>query len=235
MAVLLLAGGQGTRLGVSYPKGMYEVGLLSGKSLFQLQAERLLKIQRLAEQRTGRVCKAGICWYIMTSEGTINPTVEFFESHNYFGLDPNNVVVFQQGTLPCFSFEGKMLLASKYELQRAPDGNGGLYRALRREGILEDMRERGVTFVQLYCVDNVLVRVGDPIFAGYCLSRGAECANKVVPKGFPNEAVGITCKVDGKYQVVEYSEITHEAAESRRDDGSLTYSAANVCIHFFTR
>ena len=88
---------------------------------------------------------------------------------------------------------------------------------------------------QLYCVDNVLVRVGDPIFAGYCLSRGAECANKVVPKGFPNEAVGITCKVDGKYQVVEYSEITHQAAESREDDGSLTFSAANVCIHYFTR
>ena len=235
MAVLLLAGGQGTRLGVNFPKGMYEVGLLSGKSLFQLQAERLLKLQRLAEQKTGRTCNGGICWYIMTSEGTINPTVEFFESHNYFGLNPSNVVVFQQGTLPCFSFEGKMLLASKHELQRAPDGNGGLYRALKRDGILEDMRERGVTFVQLYCVDNILVRVGDPIFTGYCLSKGAECANKVVPKGFPSEAVGITCKVDGKYQVVEYSEITHKAAECREDDGSLTYCAANVCIHFFTR
>ena len=83
---------------------------------------------------------------------------------------------------------------------RAPDGNGGLYRALRNGGILADMGKRGVEFVQLFCVDNILVRVGDPVFTGYCISKKAECANKVVPKGFPEEAVGITCLVDGHYQ-----------------------------------
>jgi len=234
MAVLLLAGGQGTRLGVSYPKGMYKVGIPSDKSLFQLQAERLLKLQKLAEESCGCPSKNGIPWYIMTSEGTINPTLEFFQRNHYFGLDPQNVFVFQQGTLPCFSFEGKMLLATKSELQRAPDGNGGLYRALKNEGVLADMTKRGVEFVQLYCVDNILVRIGDPVFAGYCLSRKADVGNKVVPKGFPSEAVGITCKVNGRYQVVEYSEITENAAEMREEDGSLTYSAANICIHFFT-
>ena len=126
--------------------------------------------------------------------------------------------------MPCFAFNGKMILQSKYQLARAPDGNGGLYRALQNDGILEDMKKRGVDFfliffdfsfyfyfyfyfflgvdyVQLYCVDNILVKIGDPIFTGYCIERNAECGNKVVAKGFPKESVGITCKVDGKYQV----------------------------------
>merc|ERR1711971_1073423 len=141
---------------------------------------------------------------------------------------------FQQGTLPCFTFEGKMILGEKGALSRAPDGNGGLNRALKNEGVLADMKLKGVKFIQLYCVDNVLVKVGDPVFMGYCLSKEAECANKVVRKGFPTEAVGITCKVDGHYQVVEYSEITQKSAERRNKDGSLTFSAANLCIHFFT-
>jgi len=233
LAILLLAGGQGTRLGVSYPKGMYDVGLPSGKTLFQLQAERILSLQRLAEKATGK--KGRVVWYIMTSASTVKPTTDFFVNNNYFGLNSTDVVVFQQGTLPCFTFEGKIILGNKGELARAPDGNGGLYRALRKDGIIDDMEKRGVEYVQLFCVDNILVRVGDPLFVGYCISKGAECANKTVAKSAPNESVGITCKVDGHYQVVEYSEITARVAEARDADGSLTYSAANLCIHYFTR
>lgn len=211
---------------------MYDIGLPSGKSLFQLQAERIVKLQQLAKNSTGK--EGDIVWYIMTSASTVEPTTDFFKTHNYFGLKSSNVVVFQQGTLPCFTFDGKIILDTKSSLSRAPDGNGGLYRALKVDGILQDMTTRGIKYIQLYCVDNALVRCGDPLFTGYCISKGVECGNKVVPKGFPTEAVGITCKVDGEYQVVEYSEITSKAAELRNDDGSLTYSAANICIHFFT-
>jgi len=233
VGILLLAGGQGTRLGVNFPKGMYNVGLPSGKTLFQLQAERILKLERLAAQETG---KSGgkITWYIMTSATTVGPTRKFFQDHDYFGLSKDNIMVFTQGTLPCFTFEGKIILGENHKISRAPDGNGGLYRALRTGGVLEDMKKRSIKYIQLYCVDNILVRVGDPVFIGYCISKNAECANKVVRKQFPTEAVGITCKVDGHYQVVEYSEITTKSAELSNKDGSLVYSAANICIHFFT-
>ena len=115
--------------------------------------------------------KAKITLYIMTSASTVEPTTLFFQEHNYFGLCSDQVVVFQQGTLPCFTFEGKIILNGRSEVARAPDGNGGLYRALDQDGVLNDMERRGVEFIQLYCVDNILVRVGDPVFTGYCISK----------------------------------------------------------------
>ncbi|KAJ3110322.1 UDP-N-acetylglucosamine pyrophosphorylase [Phlyctochytrium bullatum] len=236
VGVILLAGGQGTRLGSSAPKGCYDIGLPSHKSLFQLQAERILRLQVVAAKAfPGLVSEVVIPWYVMTSGPTRAPTEAFFKENNYFGFKPENVVFFEQGVLPAFTNDGKIFLETKSSLANAPDGNGGIYAALRKEGVLADLDKRKVPFVHAYCVDNCLVKVADPVFIGYCVEKNADCGAKAVPKAAPHEPVGVICLRNGKFGVVEYSEIDKSIAELRDPaTGELAYKAANIANHFYT-
>ncbi|KAI3641806.1 hypothetical protein MIR68_000075 [Amoeboaphelidium protococcarum] len=229
VCVVLLAGGQGTRLGSSNPKGCFDIGLPSHKSLFQLQAERIVRLVKLAGIPNNK-----LKWYVMTSGPTRKATEEFFVKNNYFGVDKDAIQFFEQGVLPALTEDGKIFLEDKSTVSVAPDGNGGIYASLRNSGILQDMKNRGVKYIHAYCVDNCLVRVADPQFIGYCIDKDAQCGVKVVRKLFAEEPVGIICKLNGKYGAVEYSEISKADSEAKGNGGKLLYDAANIANHFYT-
>lgn len=236
VAVLLLAGGQGTRLGVDYPKGMYDIGLPSHESLFEIQAKR---IKRIRDEYTTH-SKCLLPWYIMTSKYTTKQTKEFFEQNDYFGLDRREVIFFEQGTMPCFDFNGKILLEAKHKIAKSPDGNGGVFEAMHKSGVIEDMKRRGTKFVHMFPIDNVLVRIADPKLLGYqppkLRCNYPDVVIKVVEKTSPDEAVGTVCLVDGRITVIEYSELPEELAKKRDPvTGKLLYNCANICDQLFHR
>ena len=230
LAVLLLAGGQGTRLGSAAPKGCYDIGLPSGKSLFELHAHRLLRLQQLAG--SGKPIR----WYIMTSAATDQDTKSFFQNRKYFGLEASQVFFFSQSMLPAFTEDGRVILEAPGKLAMAPDGNGGVYTALLTGGALQDMQSHGIEAVDCYSVDNALARIGDPVFVGLCKESGAQCGARVVAKAYPEEKVGVFARRNGRLEVVEYSELDPEEASAiNPNTGVLRYNWSNVCLHYFER
>jgi UDP-N-acetylglucosamine/UDP-N-acetylgalactosamine diphosphorylase len=223
VAAFLVAGGQGTRLGYDGPKGEYPITPVKNKPLFQVFAEQL----RAHSLHCGRV----IPWYVMTSDINDIPTQAFFHKHEFFGYDEQAVFFFQQGMMPAFSMDGRLLLAEKDSLALSPDGHGGSLSALSRSGALEDMRRRGVEHLSYFQVDNPLVHCIDPLFLGLHDLTGSEMSSKTVTKANPHEKVGNFVLGDAVLQVIEYSDLPEELATRTRPDGTPNLNAASIAIH----
>ncbi|XP_050311535.1 UDP-N-acetylhexosamine pyrophosphorylase-like protein 1 [Anthonomus grandis grandis] len=234
VAVIVLAGGQGTRLGMPYPKGMCPTGIPSGKTLFQIQAQRIQRLMELAKERTGE--KGVIHWYLMTSQATHLLTEKYLQQNKFFDLNKENVTLFKQCLVPIFDLEGKIMLEERDDVALAPDGNGGIYRALHENGLLEEMEKKGIKYVHVHSVDNILIKVADPVFLGKCIQDQVDCGLKVIQKIEPTEPLGLVVKLRDQVQVVEYSELPYATASLKSPDNEqeLLFNAGNICNHFFT-
>lgn len=226
VAVLVVAGGQGSRLGFDHPKGMYSIGPISDKSLFQIHCEKVLALGRRYGKQPPLL--------IMTSPATDAETRQFFVDHAYFGLPKEEVFFFCQGTMPALDLAaGKLLMEAPGRLFLSPDGHGGTLTALSKSGLLEQLRQRGIHHLFYFQVDNPLVKVADPIFLGRHLSQRSEASSKIVPKQGPKDRLGNLVLVDGRCTMIEYSDLPDDLANERDADGRLRLRAGSPAIHIF--
>ncbi len=232
VAVVIVAGGLGTRLGFDGPKGTYPIGPVSACSLFQIHAEKV----RATSRRHGRP----IPLYIMTSPDNHDATVRFFDEHDRFGLP--HVRFFMQGQMPAVDREtGQVLLAEKSSVALSPDGHGGTLAGVARPAddggpsCLDEMRALGVRTLFYFQVDNPLVKIADPVFLGHHRRADAEMSFKVIEKVAPDERLGVVVTVDGRPQVIEYSDLPPALAERRGPEGGLELWAGSIAVHLLER
>ena len=225
-AVVTMAGGQGTRLGHKGPKGTFKVNLKDGeKYLFQIIVESLKK----ANERYGVI----IPWYLMTSEENNDQTLSFLEEHNYFGYPKESVKLFKQGKAPLISTEGKLLIGKDKLIKEASDGNGSIYKSLKVNGMLDDMKEKNIQWIFVGGVDNILLKIVDPLLVGITVSQNNKIASKSVIKTNPRERAGVFCKIDGKPGIIEYSELPEEMIEEIDENGDLVFGDVNILSHLY--
>lgn len=226
-AVVTMAGGQGTRLGHTGPKGTFKLDVYGkGKYLFEILADNLQE----ANKKYGVV----INWYIMTSKENNADTVEFLEKNNYFGYDKNKVTIFKQSELPLVDTEGKFLINKEYKIKEASDGNGGTYSSLRASGCLADMKEKGIKWVFIGSVDNALLKMIDVTLLGMAIKKGVQIASKSVAKANPQERVGVFCKMNNHPKVIEYTELPERMAEEVDSDGELKFGESHIMCNLYT-
>ncbi len=226
LAAVTMAGGQGTRLGHNGPKGTFDIGLNSHKSLFELLSDSL--------KEEGKKYGVIIPWFIMTSKENNKETVEFFAKNKFFGYEKDkNIFFFIQGELPMVDTEGKILIGEDGLVKEAANGHGGIYEALVKNGMTKKMRELGVEWIFIGGVDNCLVKMVDPIIMGIAIKKHVTAAGKSVVKANPQEKVGVFCKRNGKPSVVEYTEIPREMAEATDKNGELVYGESHILCNLF--
>lgn len=225
VAAVLLAGGMGTRLGVDGPKGAYNIGITKPLYIFEQQMKNL--------QEVNDKCGVFVPLYIMTSDKNHEQTTAFFKEHNYFGYAEKDVKFFKQDMAPAVDYDGKILLETKDTPALSPNGNGGWFASLLRAGLGEDLHARGVEWLNIYAVDNVLQRIADPVFVGATIDTGVNCGAKVICKMNPYEKVGVLCMDGDQPDIVEYYELTDEMANQRDENGDLSYIYGAIMNYLF--
>ncbi|MDE6427153.1 MAG: UDPGP type 1 family protein [Ruminococcus sp.] len=226
VAAVLLAGGQGTRLGFEKPKGMFNIGVTKELYIFECLINNLLKVV----EDTG----AYVPLYIMTSEKNHDDTVNFFNEKNFFGYDKNYIKFFIQDMAASVDFNGKIYMERKSDISISPNGNGGWFSSIVRAGFLEDIKKNGIEWINVFAVDNVLQQIADPCFIGAVIDSGSQSGSKVVSKASPDERVGVLCLEDEKPSIVEYYEMTDEMRELRTEDGELAYKYGVILNYLFS-
>lgn len=225
VGAVLLAGGQGTRLGSDGPKGKYNIGLTKDVYIF----ERLIRNLFDVTDKAG--CYVPL--YVMTSDKNNDETIAFFEEKAYFGYPKDFVKFFKQEMAPSVDFDGKLYMEAADSLSLSPNGNGGWFYSMAVTGVLKDVKARGVEWLNIFAVDNVLQRIADPVFVGATLDSGCVSGAKVVRKADPQEKIGVLCLEDGRPSIVEYYEMTDEIINSREVDGELSYNFGVILNYLF--
>lgn len=226
-AVVTMAGGQGTRLGHTGPKGTFKLDVYGkGKYLFEILIDNL--------KETNKKYNTEIPWYIMTSRENNKETVNFLEKNNYFGYNKEKVTIFTQNELPLIDTQGKLLVNKEFKIKEASDGNGGTYSSLRESGCLADMKEKGIKWIFIGGVDNVLLKMADVTLLGMAKKQGVQIASKSVVKANPHEKVGVFCRMNGHPKVIEYAELPEKMAEEVDNNGELKYGESHIMCNLYT-
>ena len=225
VGAVLLAGGQGSRLGFDHPKGMYNMGKTHDLYIFQCLIQNLKKVTDEAQ--------AYVPLMIMTSEQNDAETRAFLAEHDYFGYSADNVHFFKQETEPAVGEDGKIFMNAPDQIVLSPNGNGGWFSSMQKAGLLNLVEEIGIQWLNVFAVDNVLQQIADPVFLGATIASGCASGGKVVSKANPDERVGVLCLEDGKPSIVEYYEMTEEMRTLRNADGTLSYRFGVILNYLF--